>query len=113
VHSDAPTAAGTDWGQVLRLYDQLLALSPTPIVALNRAVAVAEVHGPAAALTVVDPLRLDSYHLFHATRADLLRRLGRTEEAAAAYDAALALVANATERRFLQERQKSLPAPLL
>jgi predicted RNA polymerase sigma factor len=109
VHSDASTASGTDWGQILQLYDQLLALSPTPVVALNRAVAVAEVHGPAAALAAVDSLELGGYHLFHATRADLLRRLGRQAEAADAYDAALALVGNAAERRFLDERRRSLP----
>ncbi len=110
VHSDAPTAADTDWGQILTLYDQLLAVSPTPVVALNRAVAVAEVHGPEAALLEVDTLDLDAYHLFHATRADLLRRLGRADEAADAYDAALALTANAAERRFLEDRRRSLPA---
>ena len=104
VHSDARTAADTDWRQILQLYDQLLAHSPTPVVALNRAVALAEVEGPAAALAVVEPLRLPGYHLFHATRADLLRRLGRTEEAAAEYDAALGLVANEAERRFLEAR---------
>jgi RNA polymerase sigma-70 factor (ECF subfamily) len=109
VHSDAPTAPDTDWGQILQLYDQLLALSPTPVVALNRAVAVAEVHGPAAALAAVDSLDLGGYHLFHATRADLLRRLGRHHEAADAYDAALALVGNAAERRFLEERRRALP----
>ena len=108
VHCDARTAADTDWGQILRLYDQLLAVSPTPVVALNRAVAVAEVHGPAAALAAVDPLDLAGYHLFHATRADLLRRLGRHDEAAAAYEAALALVGNAAERRFLEGRRHSL-----
>jgi RNA polymerase sigma-70 factor (ECF subfamily) len=108
VHSDAPSAAGTDWGQIVRLYDQHLALAPSPVVALNRAVAVAELQGPAAALHEVDRLDLAGYHLFHATRADLLRRLGRLDEAAAAYDAALALVANATERRFLQERRRSV-----
>lgn len=108
VHSDATTAADTDWSQVLRLYDQLFALSPTPVVALNRAVAVAEVHGPAPALAAVDLLDLGGYHLFHATRADLLRRLDRPEEAAAAYDAAAALAANATERRFLEDRRRSL-----
>jgi RNA polymerase sigma-70 factor (ECF subfamily) len=109
VHSSAPTAADTAWGQILMLYDQLFAHSPTPVVALNRAVAVAEVHGPAAALAAVDSLDLDGYHLFHATRADLLRRLGRHDQAADAYEAALALVSNAAERRFLQERRRSLP----
>ena len=109
VHSDAPTASATDWGQILQLYDQLLGLSPTPVVALNRSVAVAEVHGPAAALAEVDSLDLAGYHLFHATRADLLRRLGRHTEAADAYDAALALVGNSAEGRFLEERRRSLP----
>ena len=108
VHSDAATAADTDWWQILQLYDQLLALSPTPVVALNRAVAVAEVQGPDAALAAVDSLDLGSYHLFHATRADLLRRLGRADEAAGAYDAALDLVGNAAERRFLEARRRSL-----
>jgi RNA polymerase sigma-70 factor (ECF subfamily) len=109
VHTDAPSAADTDWGQILQLYDQLLALSPTPIVALNRAVAVAEVDGPAAALADVDSLDIRGYHLFHATRADLLRRLERPEEAAEAYDAALTLVENGAERRFLEGRRRSLP----
>ena len=108
VHCDAATAAGTDWAQILHLYDHLLAISPTPVVALNRAVAVAEVDGPGPALAAVDRLDLGHYHLFHATRADLLRRLGRTEAAAAAYDEALALVANAAERRFLEERRRTL-----
>ncbi len=109
VHSDARAAAETDWRQILTLYDQLLARSPTPVVALNRAVAVAEVHGPAVALGFVDSLHLDGYHLLHATRADLLRRLGRHAEAAGAYDAALALAVNGAERRFLEERRQSLP----
>ncbi len=108
VHCDAPVASETDWGQILALYDQLLAVSPTPVVVLNRAVAMAEVHGPEAALLEVDTLDLDTYHLFHATRADLLRRLGRSSEAAGAYDAALALTANAAERRFLHDRRVSL-----
>ncbi len=108
VHTDAPTAEDTDWGQILRLYDQLLALSPTPVVALNRAVAESEVHGPAVALASVDTLDLAGYHLFHATRADLLRRLDRRFEAAVAYDAALALVANEAERRFLEDRRQAL-----
>ena len=108
VHSDAGRAADTDWGQILQLYDQLLALSPTPVVALNRVVAVAEVHGPAVALAALESVDLDAYHLFHATRADLLRRLGRNDEAVAAYDAAIALVGNAAERHFLEERRRSL-----
>ena len=108
VHSDAATAADTDWASILALYDQLLARSPSAVVALNRAVAVAEVRGPAAALAEVDALDLEGYHLFHATRADLLRRLGRAEEAAAAYARAAELASNATERRFLEERLAEL-----
>jgi RNA polymerase sigma-70 factor (ECF subfamily) len=107
VHSDAPTAADTDWGQILALYDQLLAVSPTPVVALNRAVAVAEVKGPAAALAQVDALDLASYHPFHSTRADLLGRLGRHAEAADAYDRAHDLAANVAERTFLADRAHS------
>jgi RNA polymerase sigma-70 factor, ECF subfamily len=90
VHSDADTAADTDWWQILALYDQLMVVAPTPVVALNRLVAVAEVQGPAPALDLADSLGLDGYYLFHATRADLLRRLGRRDDAAAAYDAAIA-----------------------
>jgi RNA polymerase sigma-70 factor, ECF subfamily len=101
VHSDAPTAAATDWSQVLRLYDHLLAIAPSPVVALNRAVAVAEVHGPAAALAIVDELNLDGYYLFHAIRANLLQRLGRAADAAAAYQSAIARSANAAERAHL------------
>lgn len=108
VHADAPVAAATDWTQILRLYDQLAALTPSPVVALNRAVAVAEVRGPAAALALVDALPLAGYHLFHAIRADLLTRLGRTEEAAAAYDAAIARTENAAERNFLTRRRAEL-----
>jgi RNA polymerase sigma-70 factor (ECF subfamily) len=112
VHSDAPTAAGTDWWQILQLYDQLLALAPSPVVALHRAVAVAEVEGPDAALTLVDGLDLDGYHLFHAVRADLLRRLGRNTEAASAYEAAIARTDNATERDFLQRSRQALTGQL-
>jgi RNA polymerase sigma-70 factor, ECF subfamily len=108
VHGDAPTAAATDWRQVLVLYDRLLALAPSPVVALNRAVAVAEVEGPAAALALVDGLELEGYHLFHAVRADLLRRLGRAAEAALAYDAAIARAENAAERAFLEGRRRGL-----
>jgi len=108
VHSDAPAAAATDWRQVLVLYDRLLALAPSPVVALNRAVAVAEVEGPAAALALVDGLELEGYHLFHAVRADLLRRLGRAAEAALAYDAAIARAENAAERAFLEGRRRGL-----
>jgi RNA polymerase sigma-70 factor, ECF subfamily len=105
VHTDAASAADTDWSQVLALYDQLCAVAPTPIVALNRAVALAEVTGPASALVVVDALDLDGYHPYHATRADLLRRLGRHREAAAAYDRALELATNPAERAFLTRRR--------
>ena len=108
VHSDAPTAAATDWRQILQLYDQLLSIAPGPIVALNRAVALAEVDGPHAALTLVDRLDLDRYHLFHAIRADLLRRLGRNTEAVLAYDAAIASSENAAERQFLQRRREAV-----
>jgi RNA polymerase sigma-70 factor, ECF subfamily len=111
VHSDAPTAAATDWRQILSLYDQLLSLAPSPVVALNRAVAVAEVEGPAAALTLVEGLDLQSYHLFHAIRADLLRRLGRDAEAAQAYEAAIARTGNATERKFLERRRRTVSLP--
>jgi RNA polymerase sigma-70 factor, ECF subfamily len=107
VHSDAPTAAATDWRQILALYDQLLALAPSPVVALHRAVAVAEVEGPAAALPLVDGLDLDGYRLFHAIRADLLRRLGRHAEAALAYQAAIARTGNAAERAFLERRRQA------
>ncbi|MGH7287950.1 MAG: RNA polymerase sigma factor [Myxococcota bacterium] len=108
VHSDAPFAAATDWQQILRLYDQLLALTPSPVVALNRAVAVAEVEGPDAALALLDGLDLDGYHLFHAIRADLLRRVGRKDEAAQAYAAAIARTDNARERDFLHRRRQAL-----
>jgi RNA polymerase sigma-70 factor (ECF subfamily) len=108
VHSEAPSAAATDWGQVVQLYDQLQALDPSPIVALNRAVAVAEVDGPAAALRLVDVIDLDAYHLLHAIRADLLRRLGRDAEAALAYQAAIVRTENAAERDFLRRRGQAL-----
>jgi RNA polymerase sigma-70 factor (ECF subfamily) len=104
VHSDAASAATTDWAQILTLYDQLLACSPTPVVALNRAVAVAEVSDPAVALDLVDRLNLDGYYLYHAIRADLLRRLNRDSEAAAAYQAALDHAHNPAERAFLTAR---------
>jgi RNA polymerase sigma-70 factor (ECF subfamily) len=108
VHSDAPSAAATDWWQIVQLYDQLLSLAPSPVVALNRAVAVAEVEGAEAALTLVDGLELDSYHLYHAIRAALLRRLGRNAEAALAYEAALARSENAVERAFLERSRQAL-----
>jgi RNA polymerase sigma-70 factor (ECF subfamily) len=109
VHSDAPAAAATDWWQILELYDQLMEVAGSPVVALNRAVAVAEVEGPEAALALVDGLDLDGYHLFHAIRADLLRRLGRDAEAALAYEAAIARTENAAERAFLERGRRSLP----
>jgi RNA polymerase sigma-70 factor, ECF subfamily len=108
VHSDAATAADTDWRQILQLYDQLSAMAPGPIVALNRAVAVAEVEGPHAALTLVDRLSLERYYLFHAIRADFLQRLGRHREAALAYDAAIARCENVAEREFLRRRRAAI-----
>jgi RNA polymerase sigma-70 factor, ECF subfamily len=108
VHSDAPVAAATDWRQILQLYDQLLSMAPSPVVALNRAVAVAEVEGPDAALALLDGLGLDGYHLFHAVRADLLRRLGRADDAALAYEAALARTDNAREHDFLERSRQAL-----
>ena len=108
VHSDAPDAASTDWWQILQLYNQLQSIAASPVVALNRAVAVAEVEGPDAALTLVDSLALGGYYLFHAIRAELLRRLGRNAEAAAAYDAAIARTENASERTFLQRSRQAL-----
>jgi len=98
VHSESPT----DWWQVMALYDQLMVVAPSPVVALNRAVAVAELDGPAAALALVDRLDLDGYHLFHAVRADLLRRLDRPAEARSAYQSALAHTDNAAERALLR-----------
>ncbi|WP_337589502.1 RNA polymerase sigma factor [Kribbella capetownensis] len=104
VHSDAAAAADTDWPQILQLYNHLLTLTPTPIVALNRAVAVAEVEGPAAALILIDDLDLSSYYLFHAIRADVLTRLDRPDEARTAYEAALNLTSNEAEQAFLRTR---------
>jgi RNA polymerase sigma-70 factor, ECF subfamily len=108
VHSDAPDAAATDWAQIVALYDQLLAVAPSPVVALHRTVAVAEVDGPAAALDLVDQLDLASYYLFHAIRGHLLRQLGRTAAAAAAYQDALDRAGNAAERDFLRGRLREL-----
>jgi RNA polymerase sigma-70 factor (ECF subfamily) len=108
VHSDAPTAAATDWPQILQLYDQLLSASPSPIVALHRAVAVAEIEGPAAALALVDGLDLGAYYLFHAVRADLLRRLGREAEAARAYEVAAGRTENLAERAFLERQRRMI-----
>ena len=114
VHTVAPSCDSTDWHAILTLYDQLYALTPTPVVALNRAVALAEVRGPAAGLAAVDDLHssgLDSYYLFHATRADLLRRLGRTTESAAAYATARSLTANPVEQAFLDAQRATLSQP--
>ena len=108
VHSDAEAAAATDWRQILQLYDQLVSFAPGPVVALNRAVAVAEVEGPGAALALVDRTGLRDYYLFHAIRADLLRRLGRAGEAALAYDEAIARTGNAAERDFLRCSREAL-----
>jgi len=114
VHCLAPSPDRTDWRAILTLYGQLYALTPTPVVALNRAVALAEVHGPAAGLAAVDRLRspaLDTYYLFHAARADLLRRLGRHTEAAAAYDIARSLTANPVEQAFLNAQHAAVLRP--
>ena len=109
VHSDAERAADTDWSQIVALYDQLLHFTPTPVVALNRAIALAELEGPGAALAQLDALEgLESYHLFHAARADLLERLGRIDAARQAYDAAIALTTNGAERALLEQRRRAL-----
>jgi RNA polymerase sigma-70 factor, ECF subfamily len=110
VHTSARHARDTDWSQIVALYDQLIRLDPSPIVALNRAVAVAELDGPEAALAVVDGLdeKLADYHAYHATRADLLRRLGRGEESREAYDDALALAGNIAETVYLTRRRDEL-----
>jgi RNA polymerase sigma-70 factor (ECF subfamily) len=110
VHSDAPVASATDWRQILELYDQLAAIAPSPVVTLNRAVALAEVAGPEVALTALDGLDLEDYHLFHAIRADLLRRNGRTAEAAQAYAAAIARSSNTRETRMLESSRQALLA---
>jgi len=102
VHADAATIEQTDWSQIVALYDQLLEVAPTQVVALNRAIAIGEVEGAAAALSLVDELDLDNYHPFHATRADLLRRLGRNSEAAAAYERAADMAPTDAERDFLR-----------
>ncbi|MET3806562.1 RNA polymerase sigma-70 factor (ECF subfamily) [Nakamurella sp. UYEF19] len=109
VHTDAATSDDTDWRQILALYDQLLALTPHPIVALNRAIAVGEIRGAAAALKLVDTLMLEGYHPWHASRADLLRRLDRNAEAAEAYRRGIDLVTNTAERAYLQMRLDQLP----
>jgi RNA polymerase sigma-70 factor (ECF subfamily) len=108
VHSAASDASHTDWRQILQLYDLHLAIAPSPIVRLHRAVAVAEVEGPGAALALVEPLELDGHYLYHAIRADLLRRLGRHADAERAYDAAIVLTENGVERAFLERRRAAL-----
>jgi len=108
VHSDAATADATDWAQIVAIYDQLLAIAPSPVVALNRAVAVSEARGPQEALALVDSLDLDGYHLAHAVRAELLRRTGDVQGAGTAYSRALDLVQNPAERRHLERRLASL-----
>lgn len=109
VHSDAATAADTDWAQIVQLYDHLMQVAPSPVAALNRAVAVAEIDGPAAGLDLVGGLDLDDFGLLHAIRADLLRRAGRTSEAAQAYERAIGLTENAAEQDFLWRRLTDLP----
>ena len=109
VHSNAPSADRTDWRQILQLYDQLMSMAPNAIVALNRAVAVAEVHGVAHALQLVEALDLPKYHWYHAVRADLLRRIGRTGDAACAYRQTLDHCDNKRERDFLMRQCQSLP----
>jgi RNA polymerase sigma-70 factor, ECF subfamily len=111
VHGDAPSADATDWRQILRLYDQLVALEPSPVAALNRSVAVAEVDGAAAALEIVDRLDLDRYYLFHAIRADLLSRLGRVAEAHEAYGRAIRATTNEPERTLLERKRAALRMP--
>jgi RNA polymerase sigma-70 factor (ECF subfamily) len=108
VHTDATDAAATDWQQVLHLYDQLAAIAPSPVVLLNRAVAVGEVEGPHTALTMLDDIDLANHYLFHAIRADLLRRLGRTSEASAAYDRAIDRTENRAEQAFLRSRRETV-----
>jgi RNA polymerase sigma-70 factor (ECF subfamily) len=108
VHSDAERAEATNWRQILQLYDQWMAIAPSPIVALNRAVALSEIVGAEQALALIDGLALEHYYLFHAIRADLLKRLGRSREAAVAYDAAIARTNNAAERAFLQRARDSV-----
>ena len=97
------------WGQVVALYDQLMAIAPTPVVALNRAIAVAEVDGPDVGLALVDATALDGYHAWHVARADLLRRLGRGADARSEYDAAIGATENSAERAYLARRRDQIP----
>jgi RNA polymerase sigma-70 factor (ECF subfamily) len=110
VHTSARDIRDTDWSQVVALYDQLARLDPSPVIALNRAIAVAELDGPQVALTAVDRLedKLAGYHLYHATRADLLRRLGRGEDSRAAYGRAIELAGNTAEIAHLRHRRDQL-----
>ena len=108
VHDDAPSAGATDWAQIAALYEQLAAVAPGPVVALNRAIAIAEVDGPEAGLAAIEGVQLEGYHLLHATRADLLRRAGRAGAADEAYAAAIALAANDVERSYLEGRRRAL-----
>jgi RNA polymerase sigma-70 factor, ECF subfamily len=108
VHADAATIDTTDWPQIVTLYDHLLAINATPVVALNRAVAIAEADGPLAALNITDDLDLDTYYLYHAIRADILRRLGRTREAALAYNCAIELTTLPAEQHFLRSRRDEM-----
>lgn len=108
VHTDAADARDTDWSQIAQLYDQLYVVTPTPVVAMNRAIAIAELDGPAVALAIVDPLAMEGYHAWHATRAELLRRLGRSVDARHAYDAAIAATDNDAERAYLGRRRDQL-----
>jgi len=110
VHTSARDVRDTDWSQVVALYDQLVRLDSSPIVALNRAIAVAELDGPEVALAAVDHLedKLAGYHYYHATRADLLRRLGRSQQSGAAYDKAIELAGNAAEIAYLTRRRDQL-----
>jgi RNA polymerase sigma-70 factor (ECF subfamily) len=110
VHTDAPSARDTDWSQIVALYDRLIGLDPSPIVRLNRAIAVAELDGPDVALAEIDRLddTLDGYHAYHAARADLLRRVGRSDESRTAYDRAIQLAGNPAERTYLARRRDQL-----
>ena len=110
VHADAATFEATDWSQIVALYDHLIEVAPTPVVALNRAIAIGEVQGPAAGLELVDRLNLENYYSFHAARADLLRRLGRDDEAAIAYERAALMAPTEAERDFLT-KARNLCAP--
>jgi RNA polymerase sigma-70 factor (ECF subfamily) len=113
VHARAARKEDTDWSEIAGLYEILERVEPSPIVTLNRAVAVAMIDGPRAALSIIDGVAeaLDAYHLLHAARADLLRRLGAYEEAVASYKRALSLVGNESERRFLSRRLRELSGP--